>query len=192
MKIALAANRPNMDGEIDPRFGRCRYFIFIEPDTLRYEVEENPNQGAASGAGISTAQFVVNRGAQVLITGNIGPNGYRVLSESGIQVFTGVSGGLRDVMQAYQSGDLKSSSGPTGGMGMGRGAGQGGGMGRAKLGGLGINQGEASWRAGDKFRKILQKSDSSRDEIALLKVQAEVLANELVKIQQRIQEMENQ
>ncbi|MGA7874891.1 MAG: NifB/NifX family molybdenum-iron cluster-binding protein [Desulfoferrobacter sp.] len=190
MKIALSVNRPNIEGEIDPRFGRCLYFIFVEPETMQYEVEENPNLGAASGAGISTAQFVASKGAKVLITGNIGPNAYKVLSAADIEMFTGVSGGIRDVIDAYKSGDLKSSDGPTGGMGMGRGRGQGGGMGRRKSGGPGLSQSEISRRAGDKLRSI-DREDSSGEEISLLKVQAEALAEELGKIQKRIQEIEN-
>ncbi len=190
MKIALSVNRPNIEGEIDPRFGRCLYFIFVEPETMQYEVEENPNLGAASGAGISTAQFVASKGAKVLITGNIGPNAYKVLFAAGIEMFTGVSGGIREVMEAYKSGDLKSSVGPTGGMGMGRGRGQGGGMGRRKSGGPGLSQSEISRWAGDKLRSI-DLEDSSGEEISLLKVQAEALAEELGKIQKRIQEIEN-
>jgi len=27
MKIALSATAPSLDAEVDPRFGRCRYFI---------------------------------------------------------------------------------------------------------------------------------------------------------------------
>jgi len=194
MKIALSANRPNIEGGIDPRFGRCLYFIFVEPETMQYEVEENPNLGAASGAGISTAQFVVSKGAKVLITGNIGPNAYKVLFAAGIEMFTGVSGGIREVMEAYKSGDLKSSAGPTGGMGMGRGRGQGGGMGsgmgRRKSGGPSLNQSEIYRPAGDKLRSI-DREDSSGEEISLLKVQAEALAEELSKIQKRIQKIEN-
>lgn len=193
MKIALSANRPNLDGEMDPRFGRCQYFIFVEPETMQYEIEENTNLSAASGAGISTAQFIASKGAKALITGNIGPNAYKVLAGAGIKMFTGVGGRIRDVIEAYKSGDLKSSAGPTGGMGMGmgRGRGQGGGMGRRRGAGLGINQSEDSWREGNRFQTSGQEQQLG-DEISHLKIQAETLAEELVRIQERIKQIEDQ
>ena len=60
MHIVLSANRPNLEGEIDPRFGRCRYLVFVDPETLQYEAEENPSLEATSGARINTAEFVAN------------------------------------------------------------------------------------------------------------------------------------
>ena len=195
MKIALSANRPNIEGEIDPRFGRCRYFIFVETDTMQHEVEENPNLKAASGAGISTSQFIANKGAEALITGNIGPNAYDVLSTAGIEIYTGVSGKIREVLEIYKCGALKSSAGPTGGMGMGRGKAQAAGMlsriDQGKIGGLGIHRSEASWRSGGEYRSTLQ-GERSDDELAHLKDQTEALAEELARIQERIQQIEEE
>jgi predicted Fe-Mo cluster-binding NifX family protein len=33
MKIAITATAATLDAEIDPRFGRCQYFIMADPDT---------------------------------------------------------------------------------------------------------------------------------------------------------------
>lgn len=196
MQIALSTNRPNIEGEIDPRFGRCQYLIFVDPETMQYEAEENASLEATSGAGINTAQFVANKGAKVLITGNIGPNAYQVLSAAGIEMFTGVSGKIRDVIEIYKSGDLKSSSGPTGGMGMGRGMGQGGGMGRGmgcgRGRGMGASQGSGSSRSGGGTYQNMPQQGAPGDEIAHLKNQAAALAEELAKIQKRIEQIESQ
>lgn len=197
MRIVLSSSRPNVDGDIDPRFGRCRYFLFVDPHTLQYEVEENPHVEAASGAGISAAQFVVNKGAQAVITGNIGPNAHQVLTAAGIQMFTGVSGKIRDVVEVYKTGDLKSSSQPTGGMGMGRGMGQGcgtgrgAGMGRGMGCGRGMGMGQAAWAGAGGERETPAQSPGSTDEIALLRHQADALGEELVKIKERIRQLES-
>lgn len=190
MHIVLSANRPNLEGEIDPRFGRCRYLVFVDPETLQYEAEENPSLEAASGAGINTAQFVANKGADVLITGNIGPNAYQVLSAAGIEMFTGVSGKILNVIEIYKSGDLKSSAGPTGGMGMGRGMGRGMGCGRGR--GMGVSQvGGSRQPAGGTYQTTGQQSIPG-NEITHLKDRAEALAEELTNIQKRIEQIESQ
>lgn len=181
MRIVLSSSRPNIDGDVDPRFGRCRYFLFVDPHTLQYEVEENPHAEAASGAGISAAQFIVNKGAKAAITGNLGPNAHQVLAAAGIEMFTGVSGKIRDVLEIYNTGDLKSSSQPTGGMGMGRGPGRGAGM--------GCGRGMGAGRAG--AGENLTQDSGAADEIVLLRRQADALGEELKKIKERIRHLEN-
>jgi len=113
MKIAISATGPNLDADIDPRFGRCQYLIFIDTDNMEFQSQENTNIAASGGAGISTAQAVANKGVQAVLTGNIGPNAHQVLSGAGIKVITGVSGKIRDGIESYKSGELQESAGPT-------------------------------------------------------------------------------
>jgi len=37
MKIAITATGPDLDSIVDPRFGRCAYFLIIDPETMEYE-----------------------------------------------------------------------------------------------------------------------------------------------------------
>jgi predicted Fe-Mo cluster-binding NifX family protein len=127
MKIAVTATAASLDADIDPRFGRCQYFIIVDPETMEFEALENSGVMAGGGAGISTAQTIVGKGIEVVLTGNCGPNAYQVLSAAGIKVVTGVSGKVRDAIQNYKSSKLKVSSQPNvaGHFGMGRGMGRG-------------------------------------------------------------------
>ena len=131
MKIAISATGTTLDVEIDPRFGRCQYFVIADPDTMEFEALENSGAMAGGGAGISTAQTIAGKGIEAVLTGNCGPNAYQVLSAAGIKVVTGVSGKVQDAIQNYKSGKLKASSQPNvaGHFGMGRGMGRGRGMG---------------------------------------------------------------
>ncbi|MBN1161025.1 MAG: NifB/NifX family molybdenum-iron cluster-binding protein [Dehalococcoidales bacterium] len=132
MKIIITSTAPNLDAEIDPRFGRCQYFIIVDPDTMQFEALENSSATAGGGAGISAAQSIVDKGIEALLTGNCGPNAYQVLSGAGIKVITGVTGKVKDAVENYKSGKLKADSQPNvrahfgsgGGMGGGRGMGQ--------------------------------------------------------------------
>jgi predicted Fe-Mo cluster-binding NifX family protein len=54
MRIAISATSPTLDAEVAPRFGRCEYFIIIDPETMEFEVLENTSAVAGGGAGIFT------------------------------------------------------------------------------------------------------------------------------------------
>ena len=84
MKIAVSANQPNLEGDLDPRFGRCNYFIIIDPDTLEFTAMENPYMKAMGGVGPDTAHFIVQKGVQAVITGSIGAKAHRSLSTAGV------------------------------------------------------------------------------------------------------------
>jgi len=113
MKIAISSTGKDIGSQIDPRFGRCQYFVFIDPETMEFEALENEGVMATGGAGVQAAQFVLQKGGNALITGNLGPNAASALSASGIKVFLVSGGTIRDVVQAYKSGSLKEASGAT-------------------------------------------------------------------------------
>lgn len=127
MNIAVTATAASLDAEIDPRFGRCLYFVIADPNTMAYEGLENPGITAGGGAGISSAQILASKDIEAVITGNCGPNAHQVLAASNIKVITGVSGKVRDAIQNYRSGNLKNSLQPNVAehYGMGRGMGHG-------------------------------------------------------------------
>jgi predicted Fe-Mo cluster-binding NifX family protein len=149
MKIAISATGPGLDADIDPRFGRCRSFIIVDPETLEFEAIENSGIAASGGAGTASAQMVASRGVEAVLTGNCGPNAYQVLEAAGVRVYTGVSGKVSKAIEDYKSGKYQPSpqanvesksgvaEGPGMGRGMGMGMGRGIGMGRGRGGGMG-------------------------------------------------------
>jgi predicted Fe-Mo cluster-binding NifX family protein len=140
MKAAISTVGESLDAEVDPRFGRCQNFIIIDPKTMQFEVLENPSAIASGGAGIATAQMIVGRGVNVVLTGNCGPNAHQALSSAGIQVITGLSGKVQDVVQGYQAGKYQASSEPNVSDHFGLGRRQGRGMGRGGGGGISRRQ----------------------------------------------------
>ncbi|MBW1940276.1 MAG: NifB/NifX family molybdenum-iron cluster-binding protein [Deltaproteobacteria bacterium] len=60
MKIAISSSGANLDARVDPRFGRCRCFVIIDPATQAFEVLENEAATLGSGAGIQAAQIAVD------------------------------------------------------------------------------------------------------------------------------------
>jgi predicted Fe-Mo cluster-binding NifX family protein len=123
MKICVSASAGSLDANVDSRFGRCPYFVIVDSETLEFTAVENDSTNAAHGAGIQAAQTVANLGVKVVITGNVGPNAFNVLSSTGIKIVVGASGSIKEAIEKYKSGQLKEVSNPTvgGHFGMGRG-----------------------------------------------------------------------
>ena len=38
MKIAISSTGKDLDCQIDPRFGRCQYFIIVDPETMEFYI----------------------------------------------------------------------------------------------------------------------------------------------------------
>jgi predicted Fe-Mo cluster-binding NifX family protein len=107
MKIAISAQGAGLDSPVDPRFGRARYFIVIDTETGGISAHDNTlNLNAAQGAGIQAAKNVVDLGVQAVISGNVGPKAYSTLSAAGIEVYTGASGTVRYILDAFRAGKL--------------------------------------------------------------------------------------
>lgn len=134
MKVAVSASGSSLDATVDPRFGRCPYYVIVETETMAHEVMPNDSMSAPSGAGIAAAQAVARKGVQAVITGSLGPNASQVLSASGIEMVTGARGTVRQAVDDFRRGRLSPSQTPSyaGGFGMSRGMGMGRGMGRGK------------------------------------------------------------
>ncbi|MCJ8502519.1 NifB/NifX family molybdenum-iron cluster-binding protein [Desulfatitalea alkaliphila] len=135
MKIAITASGTTLDDTVEPRFGRCPYFIFVDPESMDYEAMPNPNIALGGGAGPQSAQLMAEKGVAAVLTGNCGPNAFQTFGAAGIDVITGIGGSVREALEKFKSGQLKKSGSPTvknhfgmgGGMGMGGGRGIGGG-----------------------------------------------------------------
>ncbi|MGB3458230.1 MAG: NifB/NifX family molybdenum-iron cluster-binding protein [Halobacteriota archaeon] len=151
MKICVTATAGDLNAQVDPRFGRSQYFVFVDSDTMAFEAMANEAIAAPGGAGIQAAQAVVNKGVSVVISGNIGPNAFQVLSTAGVKIATGAYGTVQEAVEMYKTGGLNETGGPTvsahagmgatapgGGFGMGMGGGRGGGRGQGM--GLGMQQ----------------------------------------------------
>ena len=163
MKIVVSSNGVDLDALSSPVFGRCPTFVFVDTETMLVEAVENTAVGAAGGAGIQAAQFIVAHGAQAVVTGNVGPNAFDVFGAAGISVYLFGGGTVRQAMEAYRAGQLPVSGGAN--------VAEHAGMGRRKA---------ASSTA----------SVSREEEIASLKKQAGDLRKQIAEILERVDQLE--
>jgi predicted Fe-Mo cluster-binding NifX family protein len=199
MKIAVSSTGENLDSQLDPRFGRCAYYLVVDSDDMSFEAYPNESAAMGGGAGIQAAQFLASKGAQAVITGNCGPNAVQTLSAAGIELFAGEQGTVGDVVKKFITGNLKPTNEPTveshfgmgvgTGAGRGSGAGRGGGAGRGMGGRMGMGRDLKS--TGNRSGKD-KKDDkiSGNQELMNLKEQAERLNQQMKGILTRINDLE--
>ena len=113
MKIGITSTGGNLDANVDQRFGRCKYFLIVDAESMEFEVLSNENAMAYGGAGIQAAQTIANKGVGAVVTGNIGPNAFQTLSAAGMKIFTGASGTIKELIEKYKKGELKETEAPS-------------------------------------------------------------------------------
>ena len=104
MKICVTSEGKTLDSKVDPRFGRCANFIIADTESGEFEALENANIKLQGGAGIQSAQMVASKGVKAVLTGNVGPNAQQTLSAAGIRICTGISGTVKDAVEAFKAG----------------------------------------------------------------------------------------
>jgi predicted Fe-Mo cluster-binding NifX family protein len=107
VKIAITSEGDKLTSEVDPRFGRCLYFLIVDSETESFEAVENPAVGAGGGAGVQASQVVLDKGVEAVVTGNVGPNAFRTLQGAGIKIYGGASGTAEQSLKLFKEGKLQ-------------------------------------------------------------------------------------
>mgnify|MGYP000663207919 CR=1 FL=1 len=201
MKMCVTSVGMDLNAQVDPRFGRCQYFVFVDSDTMAFEAMPNKAIAAPGGAGIQAAQTVVNKGANVLISGNIGPNAFQVLSTADVKIATGAYGTVKEAVEMYKGGKLNEAgastvaahagmgaTAPGGGFGMGMGMGGGRGGGRGQGMGLGMQQPVPS-QPQPQAPQAPITPQTKEEEIEQLSNMANRLEKDLEEVKKRLEEL---
>lgn len=108
MKIAISAEGPALEDNVDPRFGRAAGFIIYDTETKATAYLENgAGQTAAQGAGLIAVEAVSNAGAAVALSGYIGPKAFDALQALGIGTVQDVDNRtVGDVIRAFGAGEM--------------------------------------------------------------------------------------
>jgi predicted Fe-Mo cluster-binding NifX family protein len=192
VKIVVTANGTDLDAPASPVFGRCPTYIFVQTETMQFEAVENPAVGAASGAGIQAAQLVVERGAQAVVTGNVGPNALDVFRSAGLPIYLFTGATVREAVDAFNAGSLQPVGSASAQAGMGMRSGGGIGMGRGR--GMGMGRGRGMRRAAfgppAPAAPPATASPSREEEITDLKETAGALRRQLAEVMERLDHLE--
>jgi predicted Fe-Mo cluster-binding NifX family protein len=115
MEICITATSDDLDCKVDRRFGRCKYFIFIDPATMKFQAVPNPALEESGGAGIKAATTVLKYAPAAVITGLIGDNALNVLKASSSKVYSCGNVSVREAVEMYSAGKLEIVDAPNNG-----------------------------------------------------------------------------
>ena len=108
MKVAVTSQGKELSSQVDPRFGRAKYFIVIDTDSGEFTAHDNSqNLNAAQGAGIQAGQNVINLGAEAVVTGNVGPKAFTTLQAGNVKIYIGARGAVAEVIEQLKVGTLQ-------------------------------------------------------------------------------------
>ncbi|MDP8206557.1 MAG: NifB/NifX family molybdenum-iron cluster-binding protein [Candidatus Electryonea clarkiae] len=103
MKVAISADGKNMESRVDTRFGRCGFFLIVDLDLDEFNViSNNSSANLSGGAGIQTAQSVIDSGVDSVITGHCGPKAFRALNAVDIKVFSCSDGTVKEAVENFK------------------------------------------------------------------------------------------
>jgi predicted Fe-Mo cluster-binding NifX family protein len=113
-KLAVSSEGPELDGPVDPRFGRAAGFIIIDPETMAFEyVENGGSQAMTQGAGIHTAELMARYGVGTILTGYVGPKAFQALSAAGIHIGQNLENmSVRQAVEKYKQGQVDMAEAP--------------------------------------------------------------------------------
>jgi len=113
IKVVVTSRGKDLNSEVDKVFGRCKYFIIVEikdNKTEKFEIIENKFANQMGGAGISAAQFVVEKNVKAVITGTIGPRALDVLKQFNVEIYKGDSK-LKEALKKFTENKLEKTGG---------------------------------------------------------------------------------
>ncbi|MFO8073317.1 MAG: NifB/NifX family molybdenum-iron cluster-binding protein [Polyangia bacterium] len=103
-----AADDGGLEAAVSMHFGRCPFYVVIElagEEVAGVESVANPSSGEHSPGRMP--QVVAGLGAEVIISGGMGPRALDAFERLGIEAVTGASGKVGDALDAYLRGDLQ-------------------------------------------------------------------------------------
>ncbi len=108
MKIAITSKGDGLDSMMDPRFGRCGYFIIVDSeDESNLKAVPNDAATAGGGAGIQAAQMVIDEDVEAVISGNFGPRAFDALSSGGVKLYTVSAQTVKEALDSFNKGEAK-------------------------------------------------------------------------------------
>jgi predicted Fe-Mo cluster-binding NifX family protein len=86
MKLAITSTGNTLSHKIDPRFGRCSYFVIFDTETRSTDFLSNPYKNAKEGVGPSCVKLMSKHGISKIVSGEFGIKIKPLLDELSIQM----------------------------------------------------------------------------------------------------------
>ncbi len=116
MKVAVSTTSGGLDDKVSEVFGRAVSFTIVDVEDgeiKNFEIVRNDFAVRGGGAGVAVSQFLIDKGVNAVITGNVGPNALAVLSSAGVKVYRGSGLIVKDAVEKLVKGELEEITSPS-------------------------------------------------------------------------------
>lgn len=110
MRVAISSKGKNRDAQVEPRFDKAAYFLIVDTDDMTFHAIRNNSIEDPTDA--DAVRLVIYAGAEVVLTGDCGPDARHTLTTSGVRLFQGISGTAAAAVERLKQGWLAESSDP--------------------------------------------------------------------------------
>jgi len=116
MKIAVSTTSGGLDDKVSDVFGRAVSFTIVEVkdgEIKNIEIVRNDFAVRGGGAGVAASQFLIDKGVEVVLTGNVGPNALAVLNSAGVKVYRAGGLNVKEAIEKFLKGELEQITSPS-------------------------------------------------------------------------------
>ncbi len=108
MILIISAQQPQLDSQVDDRFGRAPWLIRVDTENMEWQAYQNPGAGRSGGAGVAAAQLVIDQKADAAASGDFGPNASGAFRAANIEMYLFGKDALtvQEVVERFRQGDL--------------------------------------------------------------------------------------
>ena len=106
----------NLDSEISDHFGRAKKFMFVELEKGKikdFYFKDNPFLEKEVRAGLESSEFVIKEKIDSIITKEMGPISLHTLRDNLVDVYLGIDGKVKELLEKFSAGRLKLLETPT-------------------------------------------------------------------------------
>ncbi len=105
MNICITAKEAGLDAAFDEHFGRAPYLVIVDGTTgeVVKAINNIDNQNAVQGAGLETGKVVSEAGADIVLTGHLGPKATDYLKMANIASYKVAAATVAEAFAKFKS-----------------------------------------------------------------------------------------
>lgn len=106
MLTAISSEGPELNSHVAEKFSRAPYVVLYHTKTGVHEVLCNPYTNQFGGAGIQTAQLIIETNVNAVLACDIGLNAFRLLRSAYVKVYPCLKLKVSEVIREFELGRL--------------------------------------------------------------------------------------
>lgn len=105
MKVCIPTEgKRGLDESVSHHFGRAPAYAIVDSDTMDCRFIDNKSEHFG-GMG-KPPEIIAETGAEVVLASGMGPRAMQMLAERRIKIYCGISGTVRESVEAFKAGKL--------------------------------------------------------------------------------------